>query len=77
MPGGTYISKNLTGEQLRLAKELSQLEIEWFRLENLKKHLESQYENIQELVENLAHKGILKRAERGVYFNANYSTQKE
>lgn len=73
MPGSTYISKNLTGEQLRLAKELSQMEIEWFRLEDLRKQFESQYENIQELVENLAHKGLLKRAERGVYFNANFN----
>ncbi|MEN8228296.1 MAG: hypothetical protein ABFS38_09100 [Bacteroidota bacterium] len=73
MPGSTYISKNLTGDQLRLAKELSWMEIEWFRLENLQERLESQYKNIQELVENLVHKGILKRAERGVYFNANFN----
>ncbi len=73
MSRSTYISEKLTSEQLRLAKELSQMEIEWFRLENLNALLESQYENIQGLVENLAHKGILKRAERGVYFNSNFN----
>jgi len=73
MPRSTYLSENLTGEQLKLTKELSQMEIEWFRLENLNELLESQYENLQELVENLAHKGILKRAERGVYFNSNFN----
>ena len=73
MSRSTYISENLTSVQLRLAKELSQLEIEWFRLENLNALLESQYENIQGLVENLAHKGILKKAERGVYFNSNFN----
>ena len=73
MPGGTYISKNLTGEQLKLVNELSDREIEWFRLEELHEQLGSQYDNIQELIENLAHKGILKRAERGVYLRSNFN----
>ena len=73
MPRSTYISENLTGEQLKLVNELSKLEIEWFRLETLHDQLESNYNNIPELVENLAHKGILKRAERGVYLNSNFN----
>ncbi len=73
MPKGTYISENLTGEQLRLVNELTALEIEWFRLQELPGLLETVYFNIQELVENLAHKGILKRAERGLYFNVNFN----
>jgi predicted transcriptional regulator of viral defense system len=73
MSGSTYLSKNLTGEQLRLVNELSSLEIDWFRMENLQEQLESKYDNIQELVENLAQKGILKRAERGVYLNSGFN----
>jgi predicted transcriptional regulator of viral defense system len=73
MPRSTYLSENITGDQLRLVKELSEKEIEWFRIENLPESLESQYNNIQELVENLAHKGILKRAERGVYLSSNFT----
>ena len=73
MPRSTYISENLTGDQLKLVKELSLMEIDWFRLENLQEQLESQYDNIQELIENLAHKGILKRAERGAYLNSNFN----
>lgn len=49
------------------------MEIDWFRLEDLHEQLESQYNNIQELVENLAHKGILKRAERGIYLNSSFN----
>ena len=49
------------------------MEIDWFRIENLQEQLESQYDNIQELIENLAHKGILKRAERGVYLNSGFN----
>jgi predicted transcriptional regulator of viral defense system len=73
MPRSTYLSENITGDQLRLVKELSEREIEWFRIENLPENLESQYNNLQELVENLAHKGILKRAERGVYLSSNFT----
>ena len=73
MPRSTYISENLTGDQLKLANELSMMEIDWFRLENLQEQLESQYDNIQELLENLAHKGILKRAERGIYLNSGFN----
>ncbi len=73
MPKSTYISENLTGEQLRLVNEMFKMEIDWFRLEELQDQLESQYKNIQELIENLAHKGILRRAERGVYLNANFN----
>ncbi len=73
MARSTYISENITGEQLRLVHELSEREIDWFRLENLQVQLKSRYANIQELVENLAHKGILKRVERGVYINSNFN----
>lgn len=73
MSGSTYISVNLTGDQLKLVNELAELEIEWFRLVNLQEQLESNFDNIQELVENLAHKGILKRAERGVYLHSNFN----
>lgn len=69
----TYISENLTSDQIKLSKELNELEIEWFRLENLQIRLTNQYSNLEELVENLANKGILKRAERGVYLSANFN----
>jgi predicted transcriptional regulator of viral defense system len=73
MPRSTYISENITGEQLRLVHELSEQEIDWFRLENIQAHLKSQYANIQELVENLTQKGFLKRVERGIYVNPNFN----
>lgn len=73
MPRSTYLSENLTGDQRKLINELYELEIEWFRLANLHEQLESHYDNIHELVENLAHKGILRRVERGVYLNSIFS----
>jgi len=69
----TYISENLTIDQLKLLKELNELEIEWFRLDNLQERLINHYTNLAELVENLTNKGILKRAERGVYLSANFN----
>jgi predicted transcriptional regulator of viral defense system len=69
----TYISENLTIDQLKLLKELNELEIEWFRLENLQERLINHYSNLAELVENLTNKGILKRAERGVYLSTNFN----
>ena len=73
MARSTYISENLTIEQLSLMKELTDNEIEWFRLEYLPDRLSKDYSNLGELVENLANKGILKRAERGVYVMANFN----
>ncbi len=74
MAKGTFISENLTELQLALFKYLNDHEILYFRLKELEFQLpERLSDKVNELVENLHHKGLQYRVERGVYARANYS----
>ncbi|MBE0646306.1 MAG: hypothetical protein IH596_00825 [Bacteroidales bacterium] len=72
MGKSTYISTNLNQKQIQFMLLLDDLEIDIFSLEELKKQAEAQFNNISELVENLANKKILLRIERGKYCRANF-----
>ncbi len=55
---------------------LDDYELEIFTLGDLKKQFSEQFGDINELVENLVHKKILSRIERGKYCRANFTDEK-
>lgn len=76
MARGTYISENLTQSQLGLMLLLDEYELDIFTLQELKELSADQFDNINELVENLAHKKILSRIERGKYCRTSFRDEK-
>lgn len=76
MAKGTYISENLTQPQIEMMLLLDEYELDIFTLQELKELSANQFEKINELVENLAHKKILSRIERGKYCRSNFRDEK-
>jgi predicted transcriptional regulator of viral defense system len=76
MARSTYISENLTQHQLDFMLVLDDYELDIFTLEELKNKFSQKFSDINELVENLAHKKILTRIERGKYCRANFTDEK-
>lgn len=76
MARGTYISENLTQKQIRFMLMLDEYEMDIFTLNELKQFETDQFQDINELVENLVHKKILSRIERGKYCRANFRDEK-
>ncbi len=72
MGTGTYISENLTQSQLAFLRWLDDLELDVFSLDELSKALKGKVDNIHELIENLVHKKLLSRIERGKYCRYNF-----
>ena len=67
MTKSTYISTNLTEDQIKFLQTLDDHEILYFNLDDLEKRLGLRLSNMNDLVENLNHKGFLNRVERGTY----------
>lgn len=67
-----YISANLTAKQLQFIKLLDEHEVEIFSIDNIEKKLHKQFPNLNEIMENLVHKKILSRIERGKFCKANF-----
>ena len=76
MATGRYISKNLTQLQLNLMLLLDQYEMDVFSLEDVKGLVPDQEEDINEIIENLVHKKVFSRIERGKYCRANFRDEK-
>ena len=76
MARSTYISENLTQYQIDLMLLLDEYEMDIFTLQELKEVASNQFDNINELVENLAHKKILSRIERGKYCRSSFRDEK-
>lgn len=76
MAKGSYISKNLTKSQLDLMLMLDEYEMDIFTLEDVKKLVPDQEQEVNEIIENLVHKKILSRIERGKYCRANFRDEK-
>jgi len=72
MARSTYISENLTQKQIDFMLMLDDYELDIFSLEEIKKQASDKFEDVNELVENLVHKKILSRIERGKYCRSNY-----
>ena len=76
MADSVYISSNLTTTQLDFMKLLDEYELDIFRMEEIEKILEQQFGNLNEILENLVHKGILSRIEKGKFCKANFRDEK-
>jgi predicted transcriptional regulator of viral defense system len=76
MARSTYISENLNQQQIDFMLSLDDYELDIFTLDELKKQFSQQFIDINELVENLVHKKILSRIERGKYCRANFTDEK-
>lgn len=76
MARGTYISENLTQTQLDLMLTLDEYEMDIFTIEDVKKLVPEQVNEVNEILENLAHKKILSRIERGKYCRSNFRDEK-
>lgn len=76
MARSTYISENLTKSQLNVLLLLDDNEMDIFSLEDVKELMGNSSEEINEIIENLVHKKILSRIERGKYCRANFRDEK-
>ncbi|WP_250161351.1 type IV toxin-antitoxin system AbiEi family antitoxin domain-containing protein [Algoriphagus algorifonticola] len=76
MARGTYISENLTQPQIEMMLLLDEYEMDIFTLQELQELSAHQFDNFNELVENLSHKKILSRIERGKYCRSNFRDEK-
>lgn len=72
MAGSVYISLNLTQSQLEFVKLLEEYEIDIFRFEEIESQLDQKFENLNEILENLVHKELLSRIEKGKFCRANF-----
>ena len=72
MARSTYLSTNLTQPQIDLQLMLDDHELNIFSLAAIKKIAGKRFDNTSELIENLVHKKILSRIERGKYCRANF-----
>ncbi len=75
MAQSTQLTKTLTPIQVAFLLSLDEREMDIFSLGELEKELGSQYSNLSELTENLAHKKLLLRIERGKYCRANFQDE--
>jgi len=66
------LTKNLTTKQLAFYKTLDEQDIQFFSLDQVEEQYALQYGNMNEVVENLVHKGLLDRVERGKFVRANF-----
>ena len=72
MADSVYISSNLNSAQLDFMKLLDEYEIDIFLLEEIETQLNQRFDNINEILENLVHKGLLSRIERGKFCKATF-----
>lgn len=72
MARSTYISENLTQKQIDFMLMLDDHELDIFTLEQVKDQLGDKVEDLNELIENLIHKRIFSRIERGKYCRYNF-----
>lgn len=72
MADSVYISANLTRQQLEFMKLLDEYEIQIFHFGEIEKQLNRKFDNLNEVLENLVHKEILSRIERGKFCRVNF-----
>lgn len=72
MADSVYLSENLTRIQLEFLKLLDDFEIQIFRFSEIEKLIGRTFENLNEVLENLVHKKLLTRIERGKFCRPNF-----
>ena len=72
MADSVYISENLTRIQLEFLKLLDNYEIQLFRFNEIEGLINQKFDNLNEVLENLVHKKLLTRIERGKFCRPNF-----
>lgn len=72
MSRSTYISENLTQQQIDFILMLDEEELDIFSLLDIEELVGKRFSDVNEIVENLVHKKILSRIERGKYCRINF-----
>lgn len=72
MADSVYISENLTKTQIEFLKLLDDHEIQLFKFSDIEKQLNLKFENLNEVLENLVHKELLTRVEKGKFCRPNF-----
>ena len=72
MADSVYISSNLTSAQLDFMKLLDEYEIDIFRFEEIESQIDTKFSNLNEVLENLVHKELLSRIEKGKFCKVNF-----
>lgn len=72
MADSVYISANLTKTQIKFLKMLDDYEIQLFKFSDIEKQLNQKFENLNEILENLVHKELLTRIEKGKFCRPNF-----
>jgi predicted transcriptional regulator of viral defense system len=75
MSDSVYISSNITSTQLEFLKLLDEYEIDIFRFEEIEAKLDRHFNNLNEILENLVHKRLLSRIERGKFCKVNFRNE--
>ena len=72
MANSIYISSNLTQQQLEFIKLLDDYEVELFKFKEIESQIDRKFNNFSEVFENLVHKDLLSRIERGKFCKVNF-----
>lgn len=72
MSHSAYISENLNSRQVEFLKFLDNQELEMFSLKQLRALCEIKNDDLNEILENLVHKGLVSRIEKGKYCRHNF-----
>ncbi len=75
MAVGTFISKNLTKIQIEFMLTLEEQELDIFSINEIKNRFSDRFKDINEIMENLVHKGIFIRLEQGKYCRSNFNDE--
>lgn len=76
MADSVYISTNLTRKQLEFVRLLDEKEIDIFMYVNIAGQLNTSFDNLSEILENLVDKKVLERIEKGKYCRSNFNDEK-
>lgn len=72
MADSVYISENLSKTQIEFLKLLDDHEIQLFKFAEIEKQINQKFENLNEVLENLVHKELLTRVEKGKFCRPNF-----
>lgn len=72
MADSVYISENLSKNQMEFLKLLDDNEIQIFKFTEVEKLIGQKFQNLNEVLENLVHKKMLTRLERGKFCRPNF-----
>lgn len=76
MATGSYLSENLTQSQLEVMLLLDEYEMDIFSLDDVKGLVPDKVDEVNEILENLAHKKVIARIERGKYCRSGFRDEK-